>query len=74
MPAEQIEALFGRDAVLAPKQDASINKELEGHWSQPLEMLPGLLVLVLVFLAVEALIANKFYKKEPAPDESAARG
>jgi hypothetical protein len=39
---------------------------LAGHWNEPLELFPYLMVLLLFVLALENLLANKFYRREDA--------
>jgi hypothetical protein len=63
VPSEQIEALFGPDSVVPLDRKMSLPQALESHWSQPVELLPWLMILVLLMLAVENLLANKFYRK-----------
>src|SRR5262249_22306991 len=74
VPAEQIEALLGEGSVLPVTQNINLRDALQGHWSQPVELLPWLMLLLLVLLAVENLLANRFYRREPAqqPLEKAA--
>ena len=43
---------------------------MQGHISKPLELLPWLLMAVLLVLAVESVLANKFYKRAPKEGES----
>jgi hypothetical protein len=77
VPAEKIEALFGPDAILPLDQKASLPAALQNHWSQPVELLPWLMIFVLVFLAVENLLANKFYRRsteEPGPSPAEPQG
>ena len=70
VPKEQIEALFGADAVLPLDRKASLARTLESHWNQPIELLPWIMILVLLALAFENLLANKFYRTEK-PDGGA---
>jgi hypothetical protein len=75
VPAEQIEALLGKGSVLPVTQNINLRDALQGHWSQPVELLPWLMMLLLVLLAVENLLANRFYRREPAEQaEGAAKG
>jgi len=71
VPPREIETLLGPDAVLPLDRRANIRDALRGHWSEPVELFPLLMVLLLFVLALENLLANKFYKKEateePAP-------
>jgi hypothetical protein len=72
VPPETIEALFGEGALLPLGAKTNLREALQGHWSQPVEMLPWLMILVLLVLAVENLLANKFYRREPEESEKAA--
>ncbi len=65
VPPSEIEALFGAGTVVPVERKTSIRESLQGHWNQPLELFPFLMILLLLILAVENLLANKFYKKEP---------
>ena len=69
VPKEQIEALFGAESVLPLDRKASLPRALENHWNQPVELLPWIMILVLLVLALENLLANKFYRKEKAEEE-----
>ncbi len=62
---EKIEAVFGPNSILPIDQQANLQDALQGHWSQPMELLPWLMILLLVLLALENLLANKFYRREP---------
>jgi hypothetical protein len=66
VPLEEITALFGNDAVRNLKPGDTV-LDLPGLFSTPLELLPGLMLALLVFLALENLLANLFYRREPRP-------
>jgi hypothetical protein len=66
VPAAEIESVLGADAVIPADRGANIRELLAGHWSEPLELFPYLMVLLLFVLAVENLLANKFYRREEA--------
>jgi hypothetical protein len=75
VPVEQVEALLGTGSVLAVERGSTLADAVESHWLQPLELFPWLMILVLLVLAVENLLANKFYKRqthEEAPTRLAA--
>jgi hypothetical protein len=65
VPPQEIEALFGPGAVVPVERRGSLREALQGHWSQPVELFPVLMIALLLFLAVENLLANKFYRREP---------
>ena len=48
---------------------AGIHEALSGHWSEPMELFPWLMVALLLLLAVENLLANKFYKRDTTDAE-----
>jgi Aerotolerance regulator N-terminal len=70
VPPAEIESMFGTGAVVPVDRRTPIRDALQGHWNQPIELFPFLMVLLLLVLALENLLANKFYKKEEeAPAE-----
>jgi hypothetical protein len=71
VPKEQIEALFGPDALLPVDPKTSLTEALQNHWNQPVELVPWLLIFILLALAVENLLANKFYRKQMDEQEDA---
>jgi hypothetical protein len=66
---ESIEELFGPGAVLTVGHGTSLREALQGRWKQPLELFPWLMILVLLALAVENFLANRFYRREPIEEE-----
>ncbi len=64
LPAEQIEDLLGAGAVLPIDFKTNLRDALSQHWSQPVELFPWLMILLLFLLAGENLLANKFYRRE----------
>jgi hypothetical protein len=66
VPEPEIERLAGTGAVIAPGRHVELRQALEGHWSEPVEVFPWLMVLLLFVLAVENLLANKFYRQPAA--------
>jgi hypothetical protein len=72
VPVEEIEALFGEGAVLPITQNVGLREALQSHWSQPIELLPWLMILVVVLLAIESLLANKFYRRTDGASEPPA--
>jgi hypothetical protein len=65
VPVEEIESLMGAGSVLTLDRRDSLSTALQGHWLQPVELFPWLMIFVLLFLAVENLLANKFYRRVP---------
>jgi hypothetical protein len=69
VPVAAIEELFGPDSVAQVGQSKRLKDALEGQFRQPVELFPWLMILLLLALAVENLLANKFYK-QPPPTEN----
>jgi hypothetical protein len=64
LPAEKIEELLGKGTVLPLGQGANFKEALQSHWTQPVELFPWLMILLLLALAIENLLANKFYRRD----------
>jgi hypothetical protein len=62
---EAIEAVLGPDAVLPVEARTDLQEAMQGHISKPLELLPYFMIALLFVLALENLLANKFYRREP---------
>jgi hypothetical protein len=73
VPAEQFEALFGPGSVRPGKGDANLRDTLQGGAGQPVEveLFSWLMILLLLVLALENLLANKFYRR-PAQEQPQA--
>jgi hypothetical protein len=71
VPVEPIEALLGPESVLPMGRSVSLRERLQEHWAQPLEVAPSLLLVLLLVLALENLLANKFYKRPKEQTEQA---
>jgi hypothetical protein len=69
VPKEQIEALLGEGSVLPVGRTGSLRDRLQERWAQPLDLAPWLLIALLLFLAVECLLANRFYRQQPPAEE-----
>ncbi|HXG12789.1 MAG TPA: hypothetical protein VNK04_23725, partial [Gemmataceae bacterium] len=67
VPPDQIESLLGAGSVLPVGRGGSLREALQGRWLQPWELFPWLMILLLLALAVENLLANKFYRKPAQP-------
>jgi hypothetical protein len=72
VPAEAIESLLGAGSVLPVGRTASLQERLQERWVQPLELAPALMILLLLALAVENLLANRFYRRAPESDGGTA--
>jgi hypothetical protein len=64
VPVEEIEKLLGKDAVVAVGRNKPLRELMTTKMRQPIELLPWLMGLLVFGLAVEALLANRFYKDE----------
>jgi hypothetical protein len=69
VPAEQIEQLFGPQSVVPITYSTDLLVAISGHWRQPVELFPALMVALLLLLALENLLANKFYRRDPSADK-----
>ncbi len=63
-PQAEIEALLGKDSVVPQDRKTPLIDSL--NWNEPLELFPWLMIALLFLLAFENLLANKFYRQEPA--------
>ena len=70
VPIDELEAALGKGCVIRPGQAASLGDLLRQSRPSPVELLPALMIGLLVFLAVESLLANRFYKRPPAEQQS----
>ena len=70
LSTDAIEELFGPESVVQVGQTRRLKDALEGQLRQPVELFPWLMILLLLALAVENLLANKFYKQKPAKEVS----
>ncbi len=69
VPTEEIERWLGKDAVIAQDRRTSILESLKDRWDEPMELFPWLMIALLFALAMENLLANRFYGRtanEPA--------
>jgi len=63
VPAEGIEDLTGKGSVVPLGKDLKLRDALAVVSDQPIDLFPWLLILVLMLLALEGLVANRFYRK-----------
>jgi len=61
-PVEVIEDLTGKDSVVPLDKNRELREVIEGKL-HPVDLFPWLLIAVLFLLAVEGLIANRFYRR-----------
>src|SRR5439155_514529 len=67
VPLEQIESLLGEGSVINADQKVDLSEALQNHWSQSVELLPTLMILLLLLLAVACLMILRpslAYKEE----------
>jgi hypothetical protein len=64
LPPEAIADLFGPDAVTPADKKRPLEELLSGRFTQPVELFPFLMILLLLVLAGENLLANKFYRRK----------
>jgi hypothetical protein len=69
VPPEMIEATLGEGALLPPGKAPRLQDAITDRQPGEIELLPWLLLVVLLVLAVESVLANKFYKRDTAPAE-----
>ena len=76
VPKEEIEQALGEGSLLPVEHNLSLREAINNK-PQPIELLPWLMLLLLVFLAIENLVANR-RRDTPAPEgaqpEAQARG
>ena len=63
VPVEGIEDLTGKNSVVPVDRNLSLWDALSRTFNQPIDLFPWLLIAVLLLLALEGLIANRFYRK-----------
>ncbi|MCI0376285.1 MAG: VWA domain-containing protein [Gemmataceae bacterium] len=72
VPLRELAAVLGPDALVPMDRQASLRDALGGHWNEPVELFPWLMMALLVALALENLLANKFYRRENVELEEAS--
>ena len=66
VPAEAIEGLFGPGAVVPVGKDLKLRDALATKFNQPVDLFPWLLIGVLLVIAAEGVVANRFYRPQAA--------
>ena len=64
LPPEPVTELFGPDTLFPADKKLTLTSILSGKFTQPIELFPFLMILLLLVLAVENLLANKFYRRK----------
>lgn len=65
VPSQAIEGLFSEGSVIPIDRKLSLREVLKLKYDQPLDLFPFLLIAVLFLLALEAFVANQFYRNKP---------
>jgi hypothetical protein len=63
LPAEIIENIFGDGAIVPADRRADLGQLLAGHLHEPIELYPYFMVGILLLLALENLLSNRFYRR-----------
>lgn len=63
VPVSDIEAVIGAGAVVPQDRKTALPNTL--NWDEPIELFPWLMLALLFLLALENLVANKFYRQDP---------
>lgn len=61
---KEVEEVFGAEAVYPADKQLTLTDILSGKFTQPIELFPFLMILLLVVMTVENLLANKFYRRK----------
>jgi hypothetical protein len=62
-PVESIEELTGKDSVVPLDKNRDLRDAIAGGGKHPIDLFPWLLIAVLLLLAAEGLVANRFYRR-----------
>ena len=68
MAPDEIEKITGPESLVPVGQNKPLKDLISSRFRQPMELLPWLMAFLLIGLAVECFLANRFYKKEPEAD------
>ena len=63
LAASTIENVFGDGAIVPADRRADLRQLLAGHWHEPIELFPYFMIGILLLLALENLLANRFYRR-----------
>jgi hypothetical protein len=63
VPVEAIEELTGKDSVVPLDKNRDLRDAIAGGGKHPIDLFPWLLIAVLLLLAAEGLVANRFYRR-----------
>lgn len=60
VPVEEVQAALGENSVIRQDRKTALRDTMD--WNEPVELFPWLMILLLLFLAIENLLANRFYR------------
>ena len=63
LPVAIIENVFGDGAIVPADRRADLRQLLAGHWHEPIELFPYFMIGILLLLALENLLSNRFYRR-----------
>jgi hypothetical protein len=66
VPASEIEPLFPGDVLLKIDREKGLGDMLQAYRNAPLDLMPYLMLALLFALAIENLLANRFYRQPAA--------
>src|SRR5262245_42055534 len=66
LPPDPITELFGPATLFPADKKLTLTSILSGKFTQPIELFPFLMILLLLVLAVENWMGNRFYRKKRA--------
>ncbi len=66
VPAAEIEPLFAGNALVTLHRQESLHQALQAYRNEPLDLVPYVMFGLLLALALENLLANRFYRKADA--------
>jgi len=73
LPTEVIEGLFGAASVIPVEKGFNLSERLSRRFTQPVDLFPWLMILILFLYAGEGLLANRFYRT-PKPTNNGEPG
>jgi hypothetical protein len=74
VPIDQVETLLGPKSVAAADKSLKLRDILSGKFASPVELFPFLMIVLLLFLAFENLLANRFYRQPNRKKDKAVDG
>lgn len=62
VPEAAFQEMFGADVVVPVEKDVQLRDLLATKFNQPVDLFPWLLIVVLLLVAIEGVVANRFYR------------